>query len=340
MDKPESNRDFYSEKGFTLIETMVAVTLVALMAVGMWSVFRTGIVSWSRGTQYIDEGQRERILNDMVRKQMASAFPLAAPVDPAIQNVTYPLFKGTEKSMEFVSLNSLRFQDSPGLTLVQYELSQEGEGSGYKLVEREKPYLGQASDSGEDTGVFSLVPIFDNISNCYFEYKNPAPDEYEEPWVREWDAEQERRLPSAISMTFEVTDAKGQMQGQQIIVPIQANEEYVQSSSRGSSGRGRGRGRGGISRVVGDLAPEQLSREFLFRDEQNPQTPPGMGRGPGGPGGRGGRGGRGGPGGPGGPGMGPGFGGPGMGPGGNPQMPPGGGQGFGGGSGSRRNGGQ
>jgi hypothetical protein len=166
-------------------------------------------------------------------------------VDPAIQNVTYPLFKGTETAMEFVSLNSLRFQDSPGLTLVQYELSPEDDGSGYKLVEREKPYVGQSSDSAEDTGVFNTVSIFDNIADCYFEYKNPAPEDNEETWVREWDAEQERQLPSAIAMTFALPDANGEMRGQQIIVPIQANEEYVQSGSRGTSGRGRAGGRAG-----------------------------------------------------------------------------------------------
>jgi len=38
-------------------------------------------------------------------------------------------------------------------------------------------------------------------------------------------------------MTFELPDANGEMRGQQIIVPIQANEEYVPSSARGASGR-------------------------------------------------------------------------------------------------------
>lgn len=234
----EKRRTIQSEKGFTLLEITVAVTLVAMMAVGIWSVFRTGIRGWSWGTQYIDAGQRERILNDMVRKQIASAFPLAAPLDPAIQNVTYPLFRGTETMMEFVSLNSLRFQYSPGLTLVQYELNPEDEGSGYQLVEREKPYVGQASASVDDAGVFNSVPIFGNISNGYFEYKNPAPEGNEETWVREWNGVQERQLPSAIAMTFELPDANGEMRGQQIIVPIQANEEYVQSGARGASGRG------------------------------------------------------------------------------------------------------
>ena len=266
----EKRRTIQSEKGFTLLEVMVAVTLVAMMAVALWSVFRMGILSWSRGTQYIDAGQRERILNDMVRKQMASAFPLAAPLDPAIQNVTYPLFKGTENSMEVVSLNSLRFQDSPGLTLVQYALNPEDEGSGYRLVEREKPYLGQASDSAGDTGVFNTVSIFDNIADCYFEYKNPAPEDNEETWVREWDAEQERQLPSAIAMTFALPDANGEMRGQQIIVPIQANEEYVQSGSRGTSGRGRagGRGRGrdiGSDVDEGDVGLGRRSEYILRR---------------------------------------------------------------------------
>jgi len=237
----EKRRTIQSEKGFTLLEVIVAVTLVVMMAVGIWSVFRTSLRAWFRGTEYIDASQRQRNILDMVRKQMASAFPMASPLDPAIQNVTYPLFRGTETMMEFVSLNSLRFQDSPGLTLVQYELSPEDEGSGYRLVEREKPYVGQASASMDDTGVFSSVPIFDNISNCYFEYKNPVPEENEETWVREWYGEQEGQLPSAIAMTFELPDENGEMRRQQIIVPIHANEEYVQSSVRGTSRRGMGR---------------------------------------------------------------------------------------------------
>ena len=103
-----------AETGFTLLEMVVSVTLVAMMAVSLWGAFRISLASWARGTQSIDENQRSRTVLDVVRKQMASAYGLTAPVDPLSPGVIYPIFEGTERSLRFVSLNSLRFQDSPG----------------------------------------------------------------------------------------------------------------------------------------------------------------------------------------------------------------------------------
>ena len=74
-------RSVLPEAGFTLLEMIVAVTLVAMMAVGLWAVLRISIRSWSRGTEFIDANQRQRSIMDMVRKQLASAYPLFTPID-------------------------------------------------------------------------------------------------------------------------------------------------------------------------------------------------------------------------------------------------------------------
>ncbi len=268
-----------SEKGFTLLETVIAVTLVAMMAIGIWSVFRTGIRSWARGTENIDASHRHRIVYDMVRKQMASAFPLAVPVDPNFPDVTYPFFNGTDTSMQFVSLNSLRFQDNPGLTVVHYEASENLDEGGYSLLETEDRYLGDESASLEETDLTGSILLFDNLTNCYFEYKNSGTDENAEQetesWVREWDAQQQGQLPEAVAMVLEATDADGNVRTHQLIVPVHATEVYTQNRARNASGIRRLRGRRGqtaaalgeaAAEVLGEEGASNLIRELMLRD--------------------------------------------------------------------------
>ena len=276
MKQSRSSQAIHSEKGFTLLETIIAVTLVAMMAIGIWSVFQTGLRSWARGTENIDASFRHRIIYDMVRKQMASAFPMGTPVDPNFPDVTYPFFKGTETSMQFVSLNSLRFQDNPGLTIVSYEVSDNLEG-GLSLVEKEDRYLGNDFSSLEDTDLAGSISLFDNLSSCHFEYKNPETSESTntdtttEAWTREWDAQQQGQLPEAIAMVLEATDAEGNTRTQQIIVPVYATEVYTQASSRNTSSirrlRGGRRGRGATE--PGENNASAIRRELMLQDRGN-----------------------------------------------------------------------
>jgi prepilin-type N-terminal cleavage/methylation domain-containing protein len=235
-----------SEKGFTLIETIVAVTLVAMMAVGIWSIFRTGIRSWARGTEYIDASQRYRNILDLVRKQMASAYPLLAPTDPDSPSSSYPIFLGTETSLNFISLNSLNFQESPGLTLVNYEVIPNAEGD-FSLVESETRYIGELPDTEENTVPVNTIPLFENLTECYFEYRK-ADDDPDNPgeWVMEWDGQEIGKLPVAISMTMLATDTNGTTLNRNIFVPVHAPEINSQLNTlnlaglRGIGGRGRG----------------------------------------------------------------------------------------------------
>ncbi|MEJ2109268.1 MAG: type II secretion system protein [Acidobacteriota bacterium] len=214
----EKRRTIQSEKGFTLLEMLVAVTLVAMMSLAIWSVFRTSLRAWSRGTENIDVGQRQRIVMDMVRKQLASAYPLIAPPDLASPLAIHPIFYGTETRLSFISLNSLRFYNSPGLTLVNYEVTQDPQG-GYLLHETEEPYIGSTPNPESEIDLAGVIPLFNNLVQCYFEYRGK---EGEEPWVREWNAMERGQLPEAVAVNMAAVDTDGNTRSQQIIVPIHA----------------------------------------------------------------------------------------------------------------------
>lgn len=293
----EKRSAIQSEKGFTLLEMIVAVTLVVMMAAGIWSIFRTSLRAWSRGTEYIDISQRQRNILDMVRKQMASAYPLATPPDPALPVAGNPIFHGTETSLHFISLNSLRFHESPGLTLVNYEVTQDPEGA-YILEESEEQYLGQIPDFESEMGYPGTTRLFGNLTQCFFEYRS---DDDEESWVLEWDAQERGQLPKAIAVNMTSTDMDGITRNHHIIVPVHAtqgtlqmnilNRATIRQYIRGGGLPGRGTGRqleldiedriqgrpgrkpaGGFGRGSG-RGPDERMREMGERLREMGETP-------------------------------------------------------------------
>jgi prepilin-type N-terminal cleavage/methylation domain-containing protein len=214
------NRDtISSNKGFSLLEMIVAITLVAMMAVGLWAVFSMSIRAWSRGTEFIDTNQRHRSILDLVRKQIASTYGLT-PVDLQAEGILAPLFVGTGESLSFISLNSLQFQESPGLTLVSYEVVQNSGGS-YALIEMEQPYLGTIPDLENTGSQAGRIAIFENLLGFTFEYFDPGSRDSPSRWVGEWDGQIERRLPQAVSMTMMSRDPRGNTLSRHMVIPIQ-----------------------------------------------------------------------------------------------------------------------
>ncbi len=212
-----------AEPGFTLVEIVVAVTLVALMAVGLWAALRISVLSWSRGSDFADANQRNRTILDLVEKQMASIYGLVAPIDPQTGGGVYPIFAGAETSLQFISLNSLRFQENPGLTMVSYDVANDRSGT-YALMEREDRYLGvdPSQQNLSDRKEGQATTLFPNLVSFKFEYFDPGNVDQPAQWVTNWNAQETRRLPEAISMTMISRDSRGGTFSRQIVVPIMA----------------------------------------------------------------------------------------------------------------------
>jgi hypothetical protein len=194
-----------------------------MLAATLWGVFRVSIESWKRGTEFIDANQRHRTLLDLVKKQMASTYGLIAPADPLTGGKPYPLFAGSEASLQFISLTSLRFFENPGLTMVSYDVLPNERGN-LALYEREERYLGFDPDPE-----FFLarteeraVEIFDNLVSFMFEYFDPGDNQRPPQWLSQWNAKEIGRLPTAISMTMISLDREGNRFSRHLVVPVMA----------------------------------------------------------------------------------------------------------------------
>ena len=247
-----------SESGFTLLELMVAVTLVVVMAVGVWSALNLCIRSWTRGMEAIDASQRERSTHDLVRKQIAFAYPLipsavssvsSANIMNTILAASTPIFSGGEKSMRFVSPNSLLSVDSKGLVLVTYEVEVDSNDNIY-LVQREAPYVGQSVDDGWFT---SSAYVFFNLKELTFEYYSSGDSDNPAEWFTEWDMASLRRLPEAVRISMLYKNADKGSPGLQMIIPLRA--QYS---------------------LQGQPAQQLLQRQLIRNQQRQPQSKPGQ----------------------------------------------------------------
>jgi general secretion pathway protein J len=221
-------------EGFTLVEMLVSVTLIAMMAVALWSVLRISVRSWQRGTESIDANQQHRATLDLMLKQVASISAIILPSDPQTGIGPHPVFIGSETSVQFISLCALRFQDNPGLTLVSYDAAAGSDGD-YSLAERETRYLGGPldQDAGFDEMAVPGVTIFEHLASLVFEYFDPGDSQNEPQWFKEWDATDVGYLPTAIRMTLSTRDANGVPQSRQIVIPVQAKSNNLNNLQPG-----------------------------------------------------------------------------------------------------------
>jgi general secretion pathway protein J len=98
-----SKQSFRTNTGFTLVEVMVALAIMAIVAAIAFSGLRIGLDSWDRGSRAIDTFDRRLTIERLLKRQLALANPLSfQATDPKAA-----FFRGTNNRLEFISDYSL-----------------------------------------------------------------------------------------------------------------------------------------------------------------------------------------------------------------------------------------
>jgi general secretion pathway protein J len=192
-------------RGFTLLELLISLTIVAMIVVVMFGAFRIGIRAWEKGEKDLGMRQRERIVLDLLKRQLASVC-LTEVRDRDQRPI---LLKGDNKSLEFVSTIPLTPGSRGGLVYVRYAVTRETGNDGERLAFYEKGVASLDRKEGVLTpAAADFFELLSGMNSIVFEYLKTRPGEAESPWQESWDPALEKGAPRAIRITLRENDKK------------------------------------------------------------------------------------------------------------------------------------
>ena len=184
-----------ANKGFTLLELLISLTILGVIVVIIFGAFRIGIRAWEKGEKDVESRQRQRIVLDLIKHQLASIC-LREVKDASQQPL---LLKGDNKSIEFVSHIPMAPGNKFGMVYVKYLVKPEDGGERERLTFWEKNIvlLNKETDMSNlhEDDFFELFP---GVQSIAFEYLKGGTDEETSQWVQTWDQAIDEAFPRAI----------------------------------------------------------------------------------------------------------------------------------------------
>lgn len=175
--------------GFTLLELMIALAIVGVLLGIAFGGLRMGIVAWTRGEDRAEIQQHDRGLSQILVRTIGSAYPYQGPLGEAPEKRW--LFKGEEHRVELVT----QTPPYPGTAQAAFTaviISLEDDGPGRALVVRQRVL------PNREPFTKAVVVLRDPaIQGLDLGYLSP-----EGSWADDWDADEEKKLPSAIRIRF------------------------------------------------------------------------------------------------------------------------------------------
>ena len=213
-----------NQRGFTLIELMIAVTLVAAISTGMLLAMRTGLMTLEKVDTRLQDNRRVVALQQMLVRQLSSVIPAVGQCGPN----RAALFSGTAQALRMVTSYSLADGARGYPQLVDLEVLPDPEG-GFRLIENEHFYFSPFSAVAfcDPQGVTpQSFEIAHGLAVCRISYREYIP---EAPnggsWLTGWNRP---NLPAALRI--EMTPLRvdpSRLMLQTVNIPIRVNREVL-----------------------------------------------------------------------------------------------------------------
>jgi prepilin-type N-terminal cleavage/methylation domain-containing protein len=225
------------EAGVTLIELLVAVTLVALLSTGMAIVLRVALDGSQKSQAHLTTNRRVIGVERVMREEITNLMPVNTACG---EGKFAPLFEGRPQSLRFVSSYSLTEAARGAPHLVEYQVIPGENNVGVRLVMNEIRWGGQKwlrplclglvqvqgglqvpQFTPIQVGGYSFV-LADKLAMCRFEYLHegdmPLPPSWTENWVEQW------KWPLAVRIALRPLESNPSiLQPTTLTVPVPAN---------------------------------------------------------------------------------------------------------------------
>ena len=205
-----------SNRGFTLMELLIAITLAIVIFVILLAAMRLGYKSQAKGTEKSEQSQKVRILEDRISWLIRGAYPYYFKSTDE-QKI---FFDGKSDSAGFVTSSidshSTGPEDRAGLKWVSIFTDKDG------LKIREKVFFLEDVFDDSDGKVYLLDP---DVKKIEFEYYEIPEGEKQGDWVSEWSPGDKETIPSAVKVRMELEQDGKKTELPEMIVRISAQRK-------------------------------------------------------------------------------------------------------------------
>jgi general secretion pathway protein J len=188
------------QRGFTLLELLVAITLLGVLMAALFGALRLGARVWEIGEAKLDASARVQVVQNFVRQQLGQTVPLTAVGDDP-RAAPAMVFVGASDGLRFVSL--LPAHLGGGVSLMELALQPSPEADKLQdLMLRMRPL--DLTDDGAtrpEPEERVLIGSIASLELAYFgaERAGAAPI-----WWQEWQGQQ--TLPALVRMRIGFPD--------------------------------------------------------------------------------------------------------------------------------------
>jgi general secretion pathway protein J len=207
------------ESGVTLVELLIAVTLVALLSVGMLYAMRVGLNAMDRSNARLMQNRRVASVEHILEQEVANIMPvtaLCANESGPVKAISF--FQGETSTMRFVSAFTLHEGARGNPTMLEFQVIPGENEEGVRLVVNEVLYSGPQALGATCLGsppdgsgpIFRKVEIgpnsfvlADKLAFCHLSFRETQQPPRPPQWVVHW---KQPILPEAIRIEMAPLD--------------------------------------------------------------------------------------------------------------------------------------
>jgi prepilin-type N-terminal cleavage/methylation domain-containing protein len=190
-----------SEAGVTLIEVLIAVSLLSLLSLGILIAMRIGFNTMEKVDSRLLSDRRVSNTRRILESEIAGFTYTSAQWRPGTPNQRMiPFTQWEPRTMRFVTSYSLQDNWRGRPQIVALQVIPGAGGKGVRLIVNETPYTGAVQagtmiDSIETDGTIHFAPVgagpesfvlADRLAYCRFSYLVPAPEPPFQVWQPGW----------------------------------------------------------------------------------------------------------------------------------------------------------
>ncbi len=181
-----------SQRGVTLLELMIAITLVAGLSTGMLMAMRTSLLTYEKTAKKLESNRRFVKTQQILSSQIAAVVPVQGACGGSegqtIAGISF--LSGLPDALRLVTSYSIAEGARGYPQIVEYRVFP-GDRGGVRLVATEHPYTGPESINAFCQGApgGTAYVLAENLAYCHFSFHEPykANTFLETPWLPLWD---------------------------------------------------------------------------------------------------------------------------------------------------------